>query len=281
MKAIRMALRFGVATLIIGALAACEGPLEAPVPVTESVSAPVAAALATESFTICSSPETTELSYDQVTWIPAFPGGPAFAPYGAQIPGSQWVGPYPASTMFSSAPNSYTFRTTFTLPADVRQATLSGAVHADNAATFYLNGEQFFEQSPVVAYANFQDPADEFFTRRDLVEGLNVVRVELINGGTEPTTTGLDFCLTVSYVPDDGTGGGGNGGNGGNGRCPAAPAVAAAYLRTLGMDPNAGVGRNIVALVADHMTPGNDFDGYQRCDAGYAAAVQAFVEAQM
>jgi hypothetical protein len=270
MKAIRLA----VTALSLSALAGCDGVVDAPVPTAEeTLSVPTAAApVPDETITICSDPSRTELSYDGATWIPAFATGPQYAPYGTQIPGSTWVAPYPQAGIVSVPPGTFFFRTAFTLPADVKNATLSGLVHADNQATFFLNGVQFFQQQPVVAYANFQDPVDAFSTSRDLVAGLNVVRVQLVNGGTEPSTTALDFCYTVSYRL---------GGNNGNDRCPAAPSIAARYLQSRGLQPTSAEGRNIVTLVADHMTEGARFEGYDRCDAGYAPAVVAYVNARL
>jgi hypothetical protein len=62
--------------------------------------------------------------------------------------------------------------------------------------------------------------------------------------------------------------------------CPAAPSIAAHYLHNvLGMQPNSDPYKNIVAQVANHMTTDARFDGLLPCDAGYAAAVIAFVDA--
>jgi hypothetical protein len=279
-KAIMKSTRLRICVLALATLAACKGGGETTAPVTESLSAPSAAAPATlTSQTICSDPSTTELSYDGESWIPAFRAFPTddqYAPYGTAAPGSVWVGPFPMSGITNQTePGTYFFRTTFTLPEDVKNARLAGVVHADNQATFYLNGEQFFQQQPPIAYSSFQDPIDPFDTRRDLVDGLNVVRVQLVNGGANPSTTALDFCYTVSYMlsPD--------GGNGADGGCPAAPSIAARYLQSLGLMPTSAAGRNLVALVADHMTQGARFEGYDKCDLGYAPAVVAFLNARL
>lgn len=60
--------------------------------------------------------------------------------------------------------------------------------------------------------------------------------------------------------------------------CPAAPSIAAHYLKDQGVTPNDNVYKNIVAQVADHMGTGATFDGLDKCDPGYAAAVIAFVQ---
>jgi hypothetical protein len=195
MKATRLA----VTALSLFALAGCEGLVDAPAPADESLSAPVAFAKPEmESQTICSHPFTTQLSFVGISWIPAYATGPQYAPYGTQIPGSFWVGPYYNSGIVDAPTGTYWFRTSFTVPDDVHQVTLAGLVHADNQATLYLNGKEFWGQQPVVAYPNFQDPADAFLVRRS-VERTNEVRIELVNGGTEPNTTALNFCFTVTY----------------------------------------------------------------------------------
>jgi hypothetical protein len=71
---------------------------------------------------------------------------------------------------------------------------------------------------------------------------------------------------------------GGNGG-GNSGGCPAASELAAQYLLSVGIEPTSVEGQNVLALVADHMTKGSRFEGYHKCDAGYAPAVVAYVDA--
>lgn len=123
-------------------------------------------------------------------------------------------------------------------------------MHADNQARFYLNGVQFFQQQPVVSYANFQDPADELSTPSGFTSGLNTVTIDLVNGGDVPSAAGLDSYYTVCYLV---TGGGGGAG------CPTTPAVAERLLRDLEIKPNSATGRYVVAHMAVQATFG--FEG--------------------
>jgi hypothetical protein len=63
---------------------------------------------------------------------------------------------------------------------------------------------------------------------------------------------------------------------------PAAPALAAAYLKSQGIKPG-GPGRfNLVAAVATQLGgPRATFDGLTKCDEGYQAAVEAFLDAEI
>lgn len=63
---------------------------------------------------------------------------------------------------------------------------------------------------------------------------------------------------------------------------PAAPAIAAAYLKSEGIKPG-GPGRvNLVAAVARQLGGARaTFDGLTKCDEGYAAAVEAFLAAEI
>ena len=279
MKQVRVAL----ALLAIGSVAACGEPAPAEITAPEEITAPAALAASgggnAISKTICSGPGT-ELSYDGSAWIPAFHTEPQGA-YGATLDGSSWVAPLFNSGITSAPAGTYYFRTIFSLPADAKAVKLEGAVHADNQAIFFLNGTQFFQQAVVLSYANFQSPEDPFSTHSGFVAGgVNTVGVNLVNGadsGDLPSAAALDFCYTVSYQSATEGGGGGGGGSDGAKGCPAAPAVAAHILHGLGVQPNSAAGRNIIALVGQHMTQGAKFDGFDKCDPRYAAAVAAFV----
>lgn len=61
--------------------------------------------------------------------------------------------------------------------------------------------------------------------------------------------------------------------------CPAAPAIAAAYLKELGMKAG-GKGRpNVISHVARHMGPQKRFNGVDACaTSAYESAVKAFVD---
>jgi hypothetical protein len=192
------AVRLALSVVTLAAVAGCADVVAPSLP-DEALSAPVALAKPEmASQTICSAPFFTQLSYDGITWIRAFAAGPLDAPYGTLIPGSQWIGPYPNSGIVLTPAGTYFFRTTFTVPENVHQGTLTALVHADNQATFYLNGKRIFEQEHEVAYPNFQDPVDAFTARRH-VEQSNEVVIELVNSTSEPSTAALAFCLTVEY----------------------------------------------------------------------------------
>ncbi|MDP9200395.1 MAG: hypothetical protein M3P26_00465, partial [Gemmatimonadota bacterium] len=76
-----------------------------------------------------------------------------------------------------------------------------------------------------------------------------------INGGTTCTTTASE--------------------------CPAAPAVANAYLRSLGEKAKASNRQNIISQIAKQMGPGSSFNSLKPCDAGYAKAVQTWIDAHL
>ncbi len=63
--------------------------------------------------------------------------------------------------------------------------------------------------------------------------------------------------------------------------CPAAPAVAAEYLREEGIRSGSKLYKNVVSLVAKHMSPKTDFDGHTACEGTYGEAVKAFVNAHL
>jgi hypothetical protein len=60
--------------------------------------------------------------------------------------------------------------------------------------------------------------------------------------------------------------------------CPAAPSISAHYLQTIGISPGSSEGKSVQADVAQHMGQDATFDGYAPCDAGYVAAVIAYVD---
>jgi hypothetical protein len=60
---------------------------------------------------------------------------------------------------------------------------------------------------------------------------------------------------------------------------PAAPAIAAAYLKELGVKSGSKLFKNVVSLVAHEMGPDTEFQGSNRCDNDYVSKVQDFVDA--
>jgi hypothetical protein len=135
-------------------------------------------------------------------------------------------------------------------------------IHADDSAIGLLNGTKIFPHAVQVTSANFTDPPETFTATSPFVGGTNTFAVDLFNqNAAPPNPSATDFCFTVSYST-----------------CPAAPAVANALLAEHGYKANSGTAKYIISLVANHMTQGAKFDGLAPCDAGYAAAVAAFVD---
>lgn len=200
------AMRSAILILTVAGVAGCDGDVVSPAATGVEVGSAFATSSGTPGrLTVCSVPGVTEFSPNGATWGPAPSAGVLGAPYGAVLPGSSWIGPYLNSgTVAAVAPGTFYFRTSFTLPAGATGVSLSGMVHADNWATFSLNGTRFFAQPAAVEYSMFQDPPDLFSTSRGFVDGVNVVSATLVNaaGGADnvPSSTALDFCYTVSYV---------------------------------------------------------------------------------
>ncbi len=247
-------------------------------PVTTDLTAPVG--LAGVSQRICSGAGTE--FFDGVNWIPA-PVVASYAPWDPGIQGSSWVSPQPFLYPYPAA-GTYRFRTTFTLPGDANGLTLTGTVHADNQAIIYLNGTEFYrqvfgERGTPLEYVNFQDPEDVFQTKSGFIEGApNTVEIDLVNWGPEPNSAGLDFCYSLTYTSQsDTTGTGGGSGSAGAGNCPSSSSVANQILKDLGIKGK--LGQDVISEVAAHTTQKGEFDGLDKCDPAFKAAVAAFVDA--
>jgi hypothetical protein len=85
---------------------------------------------------------------------------PAYAP---PISGSRWINTSGSSTVADLGCNTtVTYTATFTLPENFTAASISGSVHADNAAGVYVNGNLLVQQPQISTFANFQNPATPF-----------------------------------------------------------------------------------------------------------------------
>lgn len=60
--------------------------------------------------------------------------------------------------------------------------------------------------------------------------------------------------------------------------CPAAPAIAAKYLKELGIKAGSRNHKNVVSQVAKHMGPQKMFDGIGACTSAYGSTIENFVD---
>jgi hypothetical protein len=254
------------AALALLGLAACADPATGPAALAPDPQVSLELVSGPASTTVCSDATTATAN----GWFTITPN----AAYGGPIAGSLWVGPVANSGTTSIPVGTYNFTATFTLPGDFQNASLSGAVLADNAVTITLNGGQIFDNKAGVydgsgnAVPHFQT-AEAFGAASGFQAGTNTVSLALFNSGFTTANladnpAGLDFCFTVTYQV-----------------CPAAPAIANDYLSAKGFKANSTTSKYIISLVANAMTQGAKFNGLAPCDAGYAAAVQAFVDAHL
>ena len=90
------------------------------------------------------------------------------------------------------------FRIRFVLPADFSNASISGFVHADNAATVILNESHFVIMPDEEIGDNFRDPPASFEDSNpaDFHPGVNTLRFVLHNFHGP---AGLDFHMQVTY----------------------------------------------------------------------------------
>ena len=272
-----------LALLALTALVGCNEVSPTTLPAS-AISAPLLLAPSvTESQVICSGPETQMI--DPVTGFRVTPYVWPGRPYGNDgIFGttiamggetSKWIGPSDSELIPAGI---FTFFSAFVLPPDVKNVSLDGLVHADNRAKIYLNGsnDEFFD-SPLDPYPPFSDPADPFSVSRGFIPGFsNTLTFDLTNHA--PSKSVLDFCYTVTYsVPSDDPTGPPPGGDD-DGKCLPATSVATAYLKELGEQPNSRLGKNLISQVTDAMGPRGTFAGLDKCDEGYRAAVESFLD---
>ena len=112
------------------------------------------------------------------------------------IPGTNYLSASPDLTL--PAPGITRYRTLFQLPQGFSNASLVLQVHADNAATFFLNGVQIGQQVQMDTWDNFQDPAESFAVNDSSLfkGGTNVLEIEVLEIGG---ITALDYAAQVKY----------------------------------------------------------------------------------
>ena len=92
------------------------------------------------------------------------------------------------------------YRTTFQLPDGFENASLYLDIHADNAATIYLNGNKIGEQLQAEDEKNFKNPAEQYKTgeQSHFRAGLNELEFDILNFN-DPA--GFDYRAVVYYTP--------------------------------------------------------------------------------
>lgn len=148
----------------------------------------------------------TQLTLDGgATWQSAAIG--AAQPSYAVIPGTRYVGRN--ASLSSPADVNTRYRTVFALPAGFRNPSLALQVHADNAATIYLNGSLVGQQPQLETFANFQGEPESFGTAdaARFRAGQNVLEFDVRNFSGP---SALDYRATVSFsqAPPDADGDG-------------------------------------------------------------------------
>jgi len=111
--------------------------------------------------------------------------------WSAPFTGSQWIGPNATSNEYRTAPGTYVFQTTFTVPAGATSPVLNLTLKSDNAVAVFLNGSKVEQQ--VIADcggAPCNWDAGGTFVISDnthIVTGVNTITILLVdtpNGGT-------------------------------------------------------------------------------------------------
>ena len=110
------------------------------------------------------------------------------------LTGSAWIGPNATSNEYRTAPGTYVFQTTFTIPAGVTNPVLNDTLKSDNAVAVFLNGfkvEQQVIADCAAAPCNW-DAGGTFIisdanAAHFIIGGTNTITVLLVdtpNGGT-------------------------------------------------------------------------------------------------
>lgn len=113
------------------------------------------------------------------------------------IPDTQWIS---ASRNGEGFPNrTIRYRTMFQLPEGYSSPSLTVNIHADNAATIFLNGKMIGQQDQVEDPKNFTNPAESYTTSdASLFQSENnVLDFDIRNFG-DPS--GLDYRAVVTYT---------------------------------------------------------------------------------
>jgi len=144
------------------------------------------------------------------------------------IPGTTWISNNPDGNQFYSTPQqNYYYKLVFDLPAGSTGASIDFDVFSDNAATVYLNGNEFGAQTQGDYYPNYgctfpTEPADactsfgppsSFSTSSNFMEK-NVLTIKVLNATYvescaiaapgDPlceSATGVNFTALVNYTP--------------------------------------------------------------------------------
>ena len=113
------------------------------------------------------------------------------------IPGTNYISSSADSTGFPFTTVRY--RTTFQLPEGFSGPSITVDIHADNAATIFLNGTQIGQQTQAEIPPNFQDPAESYSTSSASLfhSGTNVMEFDIRNFN-DPTA--FDYRAVVSYT---------------------------------------------------------------------------------
>ena len=110
------------------------------------------------------------------------------------LTGSAWIGPNATSNEYRTAPGTYVFQTTFTIPAGVTNPVLNDTLKSDNAVAVFLNGFKVEQQviADCAAAPCHWDAGGTFIisdanAAHFIIGGTNTITVLLVdtpNGGT-------------------------------------------------------------------------------------------------
>lgn len=114
------------------------------------------------------------------------------------ILGTRWIAATPTGYGFPH--QTIRYRTTFQLPAGFYDASLYIDIHADNAATIWLNGNMIGQQPQAEDGKNYTDPAESYKTgdQAHFRAGLNELVFDIKNFW-DPS--GLDYRAVISFMP--------------------------------------------------------------------------------
>jgi hypothetical protein len=172
----------------------CAGAVLAPTVVGAS---PQTVTLVSGSGAVGTADPGTQMSFDGgTTFQPALVVAPN--PLYSVIPGTQYVSD--ASGGSSRQFTTTLLRTTFTLPAGFRDASITVQVHADNAARIVLNGTQIGAQPHAEIVQNLQNPAESYTASEPFVAGVNTLDF-VVHNFSGPM--GLDYKAVITYSTNE------------------------------------------------------------------------------
>jgi hypothetical protein len=144
--------------------------------------------------------------------------------------------------------------------ATIDKSTLDGAhlTLSDNGTVFY---------GPVSYWAGIGDMLTASFSAPWTIGSAGTHQiVGTISHGNEDGTDSVDVIVNLNLTVN---------------QCPAAPAIAAAYMQSHGVKSGSAKWKSIINYVSSQTGNGGIFWAAHSCDAGYAAAVQAYVAAHL